>query len=62
MPSLPSFFTPVPDLLSLVFPLRVNKLSSVLTIVNSDYFHYIYKEFQIVFYNQYENKEMGSYV
>lgn len=30
MPSLPSFFTPVPDLLSLVFPLRVNKLSSVL--------------------------------
>ena len=24
MPSLPSFFTPVPDLLSLGFPLRVN--------------------------------------
>lgn len=42
--------------------LKENKLSSVLTIVNSDYFHYIYKEFQIVFYNNYENKEMGYYV
>lgn len=30
MPSLPSIFTPVPDLLSLAFPLEVNELSSVL--------------------------------
>lgn len=34
-------------------------MTSILTIANPDFLHYLCEEFQIVFYTHHENKEMG---